>query len=365
MDLWSQEAPAYGRNGTYSTYLYADEAVRVLQDHQNKEAEQPLFMYLSWQAMHGPLEAPPEYHLPLPNDPRGHRSKMNAMAAILDEGIRNVTEALKQTGMYKNTLIVVSSDNGGWIQLNRGGNNYPLRGGKVSDFEGGVRTAAFVGGGFLERKAPHLMGSRSPVLMHLVDWYTTLINLGEKLTEGTLDWPEDSSDVPPVDSVDVWRALTTQPQNVTAVRTTLPLSFCTKEAKCDFPGGVGNGALISWPWKIINGTQAGLGLWQGPVFPNATKQIPQPGPDPGCPYGCLFNIQDDPTEHQDMRDVHPEVFKLLWSMLMDVRDGVYQTNYDGGAKSCLPVRHAYKRDHGFLAPRCTIEGDDFVSEFGK
>ncbi|KAG7372537.1 sulfatase [Nitzschia inconspicua] len=360
VDLWSQEAPAYGRNGTYSTYLYADEAVRVIQRHSSSnrinDEQRPLFMYLSWQAMHGPLEAPREYHLPLPNDPRGARSQMNAMAAILDEGIRNVTNALRRAGMYDNTLIVVSSDNGGWIQLDRGGNNFPLRGGKVSDFEGGVRTAAFVGGGYLERQAPHLVGTKSQLLMHLVDWYSTLIGLGaSSAANNVMDWYDESGGVPPVDSMDVWEALISQPRNVTAVRKELPLSFCTPEASCDFPGGVGNGALIVWPWKIINGTQAGLGLWQGPIFPNASRRIPQPGPDLGCPNGCLFNIKLDPTEHRDLKDIFPEMFNWLWSKLLDVRDGVYQTNYDGGASTCLSVKMAYKRDRGFLAPRCYRE----------
>jgi arylsulfatase B len=357
VDLWSQEAPAYGRNGTYSTYLYANEAVRVIQQHSYKQKEQPLFMYLSWQAMHGPLEAPPEYHLPLPNDPRGARSKMNAMAAILDEGIHNVTKVLRQTGMYENTLIIFSSDNGGWIQLDHGGNNYPLRGGKVSDFEGGVRTAAFVAGGFLERQAPHLVGRKSPVLMHLVDWYSTLIGLGKSSDKNTgydnTFRNRESAVIPPVESRDVWDALTLQHQNTTAIRRTLPLSFCTPEADCDFPGGPGDSALISWPWKIINGTQGGLGMWQGPVFPNASKKIPQPGPDPGCPQGCLFNIQQDPTEYHDLKEIYPKVFDNLLAMLLVVGDTVYQTNYDGGATSCLSVKEAYQRDRGFLAPRCT------------
>jgi arylsulfatase B len=356
VDLWYQEAPAFGRNGTYSTYMYANEAVQVIQRHAETNHVQPLFMYLSWQAMHGPLEAPPEYHIPLQDDPRGARSRMNAMAAILDEGIANVTNALYATGLYENTLIVVSSDNGGWIQSDHGGNNYPLRGGKVSDFEGGVRTAAFMAGGFLEQQAPHLVGTTSPLLMHLVDWYSTLIRLGSTFRGEAVQVTKlyrEPDDVPPVDSKNVWDSLVTEPNNVIAVRRTLPLSFCTPETRCDFPGSSGDGALIVWPWKIINGTQGGLGLWQGPLFPNASRAIPQPGPDPGCPRGCLFNIAQDPTEERNRKNDFPKLFEKLWRMLMDVRDGVYQTNYDGGAKTCLSVQEAFDRDRGFLAPRCS------------
>ena len=287
---------------------------------------------------------------------------MNAMGAILDEGVANVTKALKTAGLYENTLLIVSSDNGGWLQQDRGGNNYPLRGGKVTDFEGGVRTAAFVAGGYLETNAPHLVGTRSNLLIHLVDWYATLVGLAGGVRDSPRE-EEISGEIPGIDSLDFWGALIDPSYSVTSVRTEIPLSFCNAEAECGWPGGIGNSALISWPWKIINGTQAGLGLWQGPQFPNATKSIPMPGPDIGCPHGCLFNIRDDPNEHNDMKESFPDLFSKLWSRLLEVGKGVYQTNYDGGAKSCLPVDVAYKRDKGFLAPRCTIDGNSPEDDF--
>jgi arylsulfatase B len=363
VDLWSQNAPAFGRNGTYSTYMYAAEAERVIEQHADSSS-QPLFMYLAWQAMHGPLEAPPEYETPVPNDTTGARSKMNAMGAILDEGVANVTRALKQAGIYDNTLLVFSSDNGGWIQNNYGGNNYPLRGGKVSDFEGGVRAAAFVAGGYLEKEAPHRVGTRSDLLIHLVDWYATLVGLGGDIRQ-LKEEKDQKLGVPAIDSRDFWAALVDPTSNITAVRREIPLSFCNAESECEFPGGAGDSALISWPWKIVNGTQGGLGLWQGIQFPNATDQIPQHGPDFGCPTGCLFNILEDPTEHHDLKDIYPDEFSMLWARLSEIGEGVYQTNYDGGAKSCIPVAAAYKRDKGFLAPRCTIDDiNDYGSDSG-
>jgi arylsulfatase A-like enzyme len=51
---------------------------------------------------------------------------------------------LKSKAMYDNTLIMYSSDNGGVGP----GNNYPFRGEKHSNWEGGLRTVAFVSGGF-------------------------------------------------------------------------------------------------------------------------------------------------------------------------------------------------------------------------
>lgn len=162
---------------------------------------------------------------------------MNAMGAILDEGIANVINALRRTGLYKDTLLVVASDNGGWIQNNYGGNNYPLRGGKVTDFEGGVRTVAFVAGGYLKQKAPNLIGSRSDLLIHLVDWYATLVGLSSatRSDDKLANQSVHNSDIPPVDSLDVWEALI-RGKGTTAIRQEIPLSFCNEEAACDWPG---------------------------------------------------------------------------------------------------------------------------------
>lgn len=75
---------------------------------------------------------------------------------------------LKRKGMWDNLLFVFSTDNGGPIYYNgsAGANNYPLRGGKMNNFEGGIRGNAFVSGGFLP---PSVRGTKYAV--------TTLTNV--------------------------------------------------------------------------------------------------------------------------------------------------------------------------------------------
>ncbi len=61
-----------------------------------------------------------------------------------------MTQTLKETGLYDNSIIVVMSDNGAysdkwpWMPFLGGGSNYPLRGQKATYYEGGVRVPAFI-----------------------------------------------------------------------------------------------------------------------------------------------------------------------------------------------------------------------------
>jgi arylsulfatase I/J len=77
-----------------------------------------------------------------PTDREGHsRQLYHAMVNFADEAVGNVTTALKAKGMWEDTLVVFSADNGGPIYQNgsAGANNYPLKGGKMDNWEGGIR----------------------------------------------------------------------------------------------------------------------------------------------------------------------------------------------------------------------------------
>ena len=98
-------------------------------------------------------------------------SQRQGMVTALDDAVANVTAALRRTGLYRDSLIVFLSDNGGAER----GSNWPLRGKKNSIYEGGTRTVAFVHGPRWVR--PSQRGSVSRGLVHLVDWYPTLLAL--------------------------------------------------------------------------------------------------------------------------------------------------------------------------------------------
>ena len=67
---------------------------------------------------------------------------------VLDEGVGNVTAALKRRGQWSSSLVVFVSDNGGPTHGNEGtaSNNFPMRGGKNTLWEGGTRVVAAVRG---------------------------------------------------------------------------------------------------------------------------------------------------------------------------------------------------------------------------
>ena len=68
------------------------------------------------------------------------------MVSVADNVTGHVVELLKKKGMWENTILVVSADNGGAFCS---GSNYPLKGCKYTFFEGGVRALAFANGGLI------------------------------------------------------------------------------------------------------------------------------------------------------------------------------------------------------------------------
>jgi arylsulfatase B len=120
--------------GQYSTIVFAEEAVRRVESHP---LPQPFMFYLAFQAVHAPGEAPKHYvNMYKDSIADSHRRMFAGMLTCADEGIGNVTTALKGKGMLKDTIIVITTDNGGPVPDTPGGDyvgsrNFPLRGGKV------------------------------------------------------------------------------------------------------------------------------------------------------------------------------------------------------------------------------------------
>jgi arylsulfatase A-like enzyme len=186
---WYVDGKNQNQNG-YSTHLITQAAVKAIQENP---AEQPLFLYVPFNAVHAPYQVPDTYkrgyeHL------QGNRLQMAGMLTALDESIGQIVAALEKKGMRDNTLFIYSSDNGG-VGPDKITSNGPLRDGKGSLYEGGVRGVAFA---TWKNKIPAGSVCKEPV--HVVDWYPTLI----KLIGGSLEQPL------PLDGMDIWSVITQQ-----------------------------------------------------------------------------------------------------------------------------------------------------------
>jgi len=122
----------------HATDLFTQWAVDCLR--QRAARSEPFFLYLAYNAPHTPIQPPPDWLKRVKARQAGlsdKRARLVALIEHLDDGIGKVLAALKATGQADNTLVIFTSDNGG--QVNVGGTNGPLKGGKQQMDEGGIR----------------------------------------------------------------------------------------------------------------------------------------------------------------------------------------------------------------------------------
>ena len=118
----------------YTTNAYADRAVDWLEKNQAK----PCFLYLPFNAVHAPLQAPKKYLDRFPNITDEKRKTFAAMMSAMDDAIGRVLTKIRALGQEENTLVFFISDNGGPTASTTSYNG-PLRGFKMTTFEGGPR----------------------------------------------------------------------------------------------------------------------------------------------------------------------------------------------------------------------------------
>jgi arylsulfatase A-like enzyme len=131
----------------YTTDLITDAAVRFINQHAKNG---PFFCYVPYTAVHDPLEAPESYiaqYADLEDEslkPKRRRQlrTLAAMTTCMDDGIGKILDALDANGITDNTLVWFISDNGGVRKFPIG--NRPLRAGKLTVYEGGVRVPSVV-----------------------------------------------------------------------------------------------------------------------------------------------------------------------------------------------------------------------------
>ena len=119
--------------GDYITDAFTREASAFIRE--NNDA--PFFLYLPYNAPHGPLQVTQEYYDRFPKMENEAKRIYAAMISALDDSIGAVLGVIEEQGLEDNTLVILISDNGGGVAAHA--NNSPLRLGKHTLFEGGVR----------------------------------------------------------------------------------------------------------------------------------------------------------------------------------------------------------------------------------
>lgn len=189
------------------------------------------------------------------------------MVTALDEAVSNVTTALKVAGMWDNSILVVHTDNGGELPYDDGtgggaGSNTPLRGGKFSLWEGGVRGRAWVSGPLVPESRRNTTWSG---LMHVSDLLPTICE-----ATGTAV-PADTGPFP-LDGYAQWANIVEGRPSPRKVIVHQPLNeywngSCTQRDVADkFQPSCGGG-ILDWPFKLLTG------------FPGDGRHLPSPSMD--------------------------------------------------------------------------------------
>ena len=233
------------------------------------------------------------------------RAATQSQVNLLDVLVGEVLDSLRAVGLWDSTLVVFQSDNGGHVQTDSGaGNNWPLRGGKETDFEGGVRAISFVTGGLLP---DHRRGDVETGYVHTCDWYTTFCALA-----GVNPTDEAAADagLPAVDGLDMWSLI--RGKVSASPRTEMLISDTT---------------LISCDWKLMQG-KFRYAVWQSPVWPMASTPsqdvledtvLDCVGNHGDAP--CLFNIREDESEYVNVARLYPDTVAEMQARLAQLKAG--------------------------------------------
>ena len=158
---WHRNQKPINETG-YATDLIANEAVKVINKQSGNDS--PFFLYVAFNAVHGPLNPPPGFT----GDATDTLAIRDAMLANLDQAVGSIDKAIHDNGLTNETLFIFTNDNGPVLEEM----SKPYRGTKNTTFEGGVRQPAIL-------RWPGHTEPRSikSGLMFISDFFPTFITL--------------------------------------------------------------------------------------------------------------------------------------------------------------------------------------------
>ena len=169
----------------YLTDALCFEAQRAIREA--KEAKLPFFLQFAPYAVHTPIMANSK-HIDSYTKLDQREAAYATMVESMDCALQSIIQSVNELGILDNTIVIFTSDNGGLSAHGRGGkphiHNAPLRSGKGSAYEGGIRVPLIIAG-----KAVKHRGLRSDVPVISMDIFPTILELAH-IDVSTLDHPK-------------------------------------------------------------------------------------------------------------------------------------------------------------------------------
>lgn len=254
------------------------EAVEFIERNKDK----PFFLYVSHYAVHTRLVGKPrlvEKYSKKPEAGKGQKAPRNnvhlaAQLESIDEGVGMIMEKLEQLNLAENTIVIFTSDNGGESRVT---NNAPLREGKSTLYEGGIRVPLVIS--WPGRIKPHSICNR-PTMN--IDFYPTLAQIA-----GT-----DIDPAQRIDGVSIVPLL----KNPNGALTRHALYWHYPLDKPHFLGGRSSGAIRQGRWKLIE------------FFDDSHLE--------------LYNLKDDIGETNNLAEKMPQKTTELYELLKSWRKSV-------------------------------------------
>lgn len=118
-------------------YYLTDRIAEEANDFIRQNTEKPFFLYVPFLAPHTPFQATKAYYDQLSHIEDRNKRVYNAMIMQLDDAVGSIIAQLEELGLMENTIVFFMSDNGG-ATYTKATDNHPLKGGKFTNFEGGL-----------------------------------------------------------------------------------------------------------------------------------------------------------------------------------------------------------------------------------
>jgi arylsulfatase A-like enzyme len=266
LDMYKDGEPYPDRAGTWSDTVFADEAIRVIQ----ADEEKPFFIFLPFQAPHTPIQDP---DVPMDEPQDKNRPTLIKMIERLDLEVGRVLQALEDQGLSNNTLVILTSDNGGEQKVAR---NLPLGGSKQMLNEGGIRV-------------PYIL--RWPGVLPEGETYETPVTAYDLTATVAAAAGAAARPDKPFDGVDLVPALT----GAEEISYTRPLFFRRRSITVHRDeNGIRQSAVRQGDWKYLRTYK--------PVGSDRYQQ-------------SLYNLRNDIGEENDLAETNPEMLNNLVALL--------------------------------------------------